>query len=748
MEGKKYTFWQLLTNDDNIKSVEIPIIQRDYVQGQDNEKVNSIRKNILDSIFLSLSGENPPLDFDFVYGSLENNKFIPLDGQQRLTTLLLLHWYLAIKDGEFDMVNSTFRKFTYETRISSREFCNEIAKHKVVLPLKDKKLSEVIKDQPWFYSWWKKDPTIHAMLNMLDAIHFKFYNTTGLFKKLVDFNNPVISFQFIEIEKFGLSDKLYIRMNARGKELTEFEHFKARFEKLVEKKHPELKMEFAKKIDGSWTEFFWDYKENDLIDEPFIRFFRFITEMLYHSQNQFDEKEVENISKLDFETIGRVYSIKENLKFLFDALDLLTKVKSTGSFFATIFTKSGYEESKVALFDDNIDLFLKCKTGIGFEQKEKILFFFILKYMIKTGKDKADQDLSDRIRVVRNLVLRVRQRKNAEFIPDLRYNELHKRLTELALLFNNQIDVYALLNTAVSMPSFNEPLKTEVEKAGIILKDPGIKDAVHKLEDHYLLKGSVHNFGISTNQTNLSDYASSVYEIWPENMETTYNNLVIRAMLTIDDYTINIGNCALGPREYFGNGNKWYTILSMTGDNGDRINEVLPKFLDAYSLVPGNDVTKKLQSMIDLCLASYQERDWFYYFIKYPQMLNDNNLFAWPDDEFMVRHLNKTTLLGYHINPYVRTVVSMINDENICDIRDCYGQYDYLSPITLKNQVRLFSEQEGWKIVLPKGFILTADKIANMNLVILDGKEGYWLKETNKQDRIEVAVDFIYKLVK
>ena len=747
MEGKKYTFWQLLTNDHDIKSVEIPIIQRDYVQGQDNEKVNSIRKNILDNIFLSLSGVNPPLDFDFVYGSLENNKFIPLDGQQRLTTLLLLHWYLSIKDGEFEKVKSSFGKFTYETRISSREFCKELANHKVTLPSLDKKLSDEIIDQPWFFTWWKKDPTIHAMLNMLDAIHSKFFNTTGLFGKLIDFDNPVISFQFIEIEKFGLSDKLYIRMNARGKELTEFEQFKAKFEQFIEKKHSGLKSEFATKIDGNWTEFFWNYKENDLIDKPFLRFFIFITEMLYHSQNQFDEKEVENISKLDLEALERVYTVEDNLKFLFASLDLLTRIHSTGDFFTSIFTKSGYEKGKVALFDDSIDLFLKCKTGAGFEQKEKILFFFILNYMIKNQKDDVNQDLSDRIRVVRNLVLRVRQRKNTDFQPDLRYIDIHERLNDLSVLLNEKIDIYALLCSGIRMTKFAEDLKLEIDKAVLISNDQELKESIHSLEDHAYLKGAIHNLDVAENKSRLSDFVLSANDIWPFSMETEYNNLVVRAMLSVGFYVINIGRCALGDRLYFGNGSKWHTILTMTGDNAKLVNQVLPKFLEIFSQTSGKDTVTKLNLIIENYFASNPPKDWRYYFIKYSEMLSVNNLFAWKGD-FTSRHLNRTNLLGYHINPYVMTVVSKVNDPEICDIHDCFGQYDYLSPITLKNQVRLYSEQDGWRIVLPESFTLAADIIANMNLDVLAGNDGYLLQENNKLDRIEVAVEFIHNLVK
>ena len=39
----------------------------------------------------------------------------------------------------------------------------------------------------------------------------------------------MITFQLLKLDEFGLSDDLYIKMNARGKPLTNFETFKARF---------------------------------------------------------------------------------------------------------------------------------------------------------------------------------------------------------------------------------------------------------------------------------------------------------------------------------------------------------------------------------------------------------------------------------------------------------------------------------------------------------------------------------------
>ena len=91
-------------------------------------------------------------------------------------------------------------------------------------------ITALITDQPWYFRSWRLDPTIQSVLHMLDAIHNRFASSSGLFGRLIDENHPAITFQLLDLKDFGLSDDLYIKMNARGKPLTPFETFKARYE--------------------------------------------------------------------------------------------------------------------------------------------------------------------------------------------------------------------------------------------------------------------------------------------------------------------------------------------------------------------------------------------------------------------------------------------------------------------------------------------------------------------------------------
>ena len=85
--------------------ISIPTIQRDYAQGRKDAAI--IRDKFLDEIFNRLDKEEN-LFLDFVYGSIEDGKFIPIDGQQRLTTLFLLHLYFAKKREQRVRVSKRF----------------------------------------------------------------------------------------------------------------------------------------------------------------------------------------------------------------------------------------------------------------------------------------------------------------------------------------------------------------------------------------------------------------------------------------------------------------------------------------------------------------------------------------------------------------------------------------------------------------------------------------------------------------
>lgn len=303
-EGDRTSFFKLFVENDF--RIVIPMLQREYAQGR--EAVKEIRIEFLKALYNYLDEGVPGRDLDFIYGNVSDNAFIPLDGQQRLTTLFLLHWYLSriTPDSSlrqrFDEAlldeSRQHCRFTYKTRVSSGEFCDALMLHDIhfqsptppsQLTTLDSRFStpqKVIADKNWFHLSWKRDPTIMSMLNMLDAIHSLFHDRADFLPKLLDLKSPVITFMFMELDRYHLSDELYIKMNSRGKPLTDFENFKARYSEYIGEELRKsgasvcrnrllndgsslslpLDKYFAERIDSAWTNMIWAYRNDGDVD--------------------------------------------------------------------------------------------------------------------------------------------------------------------------------------------------------------------------------------------------------------------------------------------------------------------------------------------------------------------------------------------------------------------------------------------------------------------------------------------------
>lgn len=265
---KKYSFIDLLKQG----KLRIPKIQRDYAQGRQSQKIDEIRKVFVLTLILVVKGKRPATELDFVYGSNQNNAFEPLDGQQRLTTLFLLHWMLGV-DLKLPGDNR-HSVFTYETRNTSCEFCDELVRHEAIqfvreARAKNTSLSSIIKCRDWFNWEWKFDPTILSMLVMLDAIYGEMGEGWDMDLSVCLRNLEHITFNLLNLGEFGLSNELFIKMNARGKQLSDFDKLKSTLEEelqIQQKETDERGMPLASAkdeehwrtlMDGAWIDLFW-----------------------------------------------------------------------------------------------------------------------------------------------------------------------------------------------------------------------------------------------------------------------------------------------------------------------------------------------------------------------------------------------------------------------------------------------------------------------------------------------------------
>lgn len=101
------------------------------------------------------------------------------------------------------------------------------------------KPSVAIENEAWFLAVWRKDPTIISILTMLDELDSLLgtKNTDELNELWMGLSShSVLNFYLLPMNEFSLTDELYIKMNARGVQLTEFENFKAWLQGFLENK--------------------------------------------------------------------------------------------------------------------------------------------------------------------------------------------------------------------------------------------------------------------------------------------------------------------------------------------------------------------------------------------------------------------------------------------------------------------------------------------------------------------------------
>ncbi len=222
-----------------IERIEIPIIQRDYAQGRKERNIRIKRELFLDEIFsVIFDSGNKDLKLYYIYGKVDGTTFIPIDGQQRLTTLYLLAYYLSSRENCFkNFLN--LPELTYRTRFSAKNFTAELRKNPLDYTNDSaQKPSEKIKQSGWFFSEYESDPTVMAILTMLDSIHNK-YEAIKESKKSCLLSCLFGNLKRIKFEVFSLdgnifTDDLYIKMNARGRALSNFDNFNSMIDEIEE----------------------------------------------------------------------------------------------------------------------------------------------------------------------------------------------------------------------------------------------------------------------------------------------------------------------------------------------------------------------------------------------------------------------------------------------------------------------------------------------------------------------------------
>jgi hypothetical protein len=480
--GETLSFLELLATYDRI---EIPLIQRDYAQGRDSEL--TIRSAFLDSIFGALK-KGETLNLDFVYGIAGEDKiFNPIDGQQRLTTLFLLHWFAFRRMGKLEDFRKDLSRFHYRVRPGAERFFPALLERGATSDILagGKWFQMELPKQIWFSKSWLNDPTVRGALVMLDAIKARFesFSQDGLEARLRN-----IKMEVLVLPESISADEVYLKMNARGKALTDFEKFKAWL--IKQYSSLEAKCGWKLRLDQDWLEFFWGKSEDkkDRATTVSACFFNTVLALAINAQAGRESRSGESGEKEKAKAfndqisnwihLDRAYRVNEWEK-LFDTTTVDWVFNSLDEFYNRMgeiesLMKSGdwISPNKLVIFDPDPKL----------SPKDRCWLHAITLYC----QDKCGDD-REWVRVARNLI----SNTDIADIPDT-----IRSLNKLAEGMNSGV-----LQRLVSMEdgeavgfmpkSFREQLEEERTKARLLSDANAEWEVIRTVEKHPFLKGQI-----------------------------------------------------------------------------------------------------------------------------------------------------------------------------------------------------------------------------------------------------------------
>lgn len=751
-----YTLKELLDK----YSVVIPQLQRDYAQGRDEAK--ELRERFLSQILCVLRGKER-LNLDFVYGydkALSPNHhpiFYPLDGQQRLTTLWLLHWYLLPSESLAEEREWLLR-FSYRTRSSSTRFCQLLVEHAVV---DDSRLDvAAIKDQPWYRQSYNADATIAAMLGTLRTIKELVApeERVALWKRLC--HQRALTFDVIDIkgEEFRLTDELYIKMNARGKQLTSFECYKADLTRALREigeqdvpccykgKPLSYADYFAFKVDNEWLDLFY-HGEIDGLDERMYGFIQNIAKLCFFLDPENAKKKVDAFTYWDS---VNVFSRRDNAYRLISILDLFERIQAKQplrDFFATLTPSIRFLEEGGKKDPAPVDLFREsCDKNASVNL---VLLLAMSHYMEKYQLVEATEELQDYLRVVRNLLWEERQLDEMRYRSNVRINSLLTYWGWIEPLASREQVLDAIKNSG---EVFSKKLHQRVD---FILKYPELKLLIGELEDHPLLAGQLGIFDLDLDANEFKRQAEAFKQIFDVAFYAPKHTskLIIRALVASGYPGVQGKNVWGGYRDtwFFGGNGRWSTVLSIKEYEQSEQRKAIRQLLSQFAGGTG-DTKERLQRIIDAYLESEdaKRRGWRYYFVKYPEFYSgDTNFFAWDNREETadayvdsLKSFSSNPLIGYHANAYVQVVWRLVGGgDTHCRPEWVQGAKDSRLHL-LRSDIYIEYTPEGWRIDLPQGYVLPEEIMHEFEL----SPSNLILRETPTADRLERAVAFCRSL--
>lgn len=735
--GKLTTFPRLMAEE---SVVMIPKVQRDYAYGRKEAKVEAVLDGMLGTMLEAVRNDENVI-FDFVYGGSyvksgdDASGLIPLDGQQRLTTLFLLYFYASlVQQGVTPDEVAWLKKFRYETRQSATDFCETLIDtirgyllepSKIVEETEDgeievdgpsifdnimvglSKLSEEISGHPQYMPSYDSDPTIESMLNVLQRIDsiYKSNPIPDLWTRLMTGDN--IRFYALSLDKFGLSDDLYIKMNSRGKKLTPFEIFKSDLEKAIAKIDGDLKTEVANKLDNAWMDIVWDYANPDVSGEGESR------DTIVRRADDGYMQLINNILRLELfrrdiepsknrpANIEEIFTDEDAVKSVVAMLDTISDIHKSEGIVAN-WDKYFYfseavcgEDNKIRLFWDKKNRRPVIHLALEGDLSVPELIYFYALHLINSRKYEYE-DAWRSLRVIRNLV---NANVRAHRAP---YNLLHGYLMDVEHIVDNKGYIQNETGTFIG-----SQWAEERKKASGLPTD--IYNAVLRYENHDILRGSIALFmNEYPAASDLNDQLRHFEEILGQNAWDYFQTLKSNLLDTEIDYmqaSPYMVNDTSQTKRYFihrYDALQDFFIANEQRRFQDNILKIVAKIPSADAIKPCDEKCK-----------DFSIYDWQYYMAKYSdssRCYSSQGCYTWDDREnrpLELIVLNSQSHSQYNIEWKMlnRILVSEIWDDNVKYSLD----YHASSPMVLnKLGYNLDMKQEGWQLVCRDADIVAA----------------------------------------
>ena len=465
-------------------------------------------------------------------------------------------------------------------------------------------------------------------------------------------------------------EDLYIKMNSRGKPLTEFENFKAHFEKTIQ--WSSRAGEFALNVDTTWSDLLWDLRgDDDLIDDEFVRYMEFVTEICEWRERRSDGAG-KNLTERTRAVFGSGNARRElHLDFLFQAFQAWEEPPIADTFERFFTGVAGADDSvsKVRLFfrqeseeKESVNLFEACCRQYGdtrgtnrlFSLGQTLVFYAVVLHVIEeTGS------FSQRIRTLRNLVEASSNEMRFERAPEI-LDDVHVAIRD---------------GNLASLTALNKDQVEDEERKAAFLEDhPDLREVVHRIEDHELLRGSLVSFEMTH-----GDLRGRVDAFWQVMAASDEWQDVVGALLAVGEYQRQRKQWF-----YFGTSSKrhdnaWRELLTR-GSYDDRhsTRQVLGTFLDRVAAEPSQlaSTLAEIQTSYLAKCAEDERFDWRYYMVKYPAMRDggSSTYFADPEADhaeavmgysLCMLRAGGQALNGYYRDPYMLAITREVDDEEI-----------------------------------------------------------------------------------